>query len=77
MLDIRDLLDCAQDDCVFDIYDCNEEKNIAESLDRHELEDWLDHHNYDLCSFEPIQRKDQTGSVVYGLVWNVENVEEE
>ena len=78
MLDINDLLDYAQDDCVFDIYDCDLGVNIKEGIDRNELQEWLENHSYDLCSFEPIQRDDteRKHGVVYGIVWNVEKVEE-
>lgn len=79
MLDIGDLLDYCQDDCVFDIFDCNLGANIKESIDRNELEEWCEKHDYQLESFEPIQRKEQraVGSeTIYGIVFNVSNVEE-
>ena len=74
MLDINDLLDYCQDDCVFDIFDCNLEKNIKESIDRNELIEWHENHSYELYSFEPIQRK-QNGDTIYGIVFNVGGVE--
>ena len=77
MLDINDLLDYVQDDCVFDIYDLYKGKNIVEGIDREELESWLENHTYELCTFEPIQRKDKNCDLtIFGIVWNVDNVEE-
>ena len=79
MLDINDLLDYVQDDCVFDIYDCDKGLNIKESIDREELESWVSENDYELCSFEPIQRKDRNTMncpTIFGIVWNVEKVEE-
>ena len=79
MFDINDLLDYVQDDCVFDIFECDStafDCVIAKKLSRDELEDWLERHTCDLCSFEPIQRKDERGDTIFGIVWNVENVED-
>lgn len=74
MLDINDLLDYAQDDCLFDIFDCDLGANIKESIDRNELEEWCENHAYDLESFEPIQRKDNDNTI-YGIVFNVSHIE--
>lgn len=80
MLDIYDLLDYAQDDCVFDIFECDSRNafdcTIEKGLSRDELQEWLEKHSYSLCSFEPIQRKDEHGDTIFGIVWNVERVEE-
>ena len=77
MLDIGDLLDYCQDDCVFDIFDCDVGANIKENIDRDELEEWCEKHDYEFCSFEPIQRDDtdRGHGVVYGIVFNVSKVE--
>lgn len=71
MLDITDLLEYAQDDCDFDLYDCDLGANIAENLSREELEDWCKKHSYDLLSFEPSQREN-----TFAIVFNINNVEE-
>ena len=76
MLDINDLLDYAQSDCVFDIYDCTTGKTIAKDLEREQLEEWHESHSYELLSFEPIQRVDEQDQTIFGIVWNVDNVEE-
>jgi len=79
MLDIYDLLDYVQDDCMFDIFECDSRAfdcTIAKDLSREELEGWLEHHSCDLLSFEPIQRKDNNDNTIFGIVWNVERVEE-
>lgn len=76
MLDISDLRDYIIDGCEFDIYDIGSEKNIAQGLDEYELEEWCDNHDYELCSFEPTQRKDERGITVFGITFNVDNVEE-
>ena len=79
MLDISDLLDYAQDDCVFDIFDCDSRNafdcTIEKGLSREELENWLNTHSHELYNFEPIQRKDDKGNTIFGIVWNVGNVE--
>jgi len=79
MLDIDDLLDYAQDDCVFDVYDCDKGVNIVEGCDKEYLENWHETHAYDLCSFEPIQRQ-ETGfsgnQTIFGIVFNVSKVED-
>lgn len=76
MLEISDLRDYIIDGCEFDIYDLQEGKNIAEGLDDEELEEWCENHNYDFCTFEPTQRKDVNGNTVFGITFNVDNVEE-
>ena len=80
MLDINDLLDYCQDDCVFDIFDCDSTNafdcTIEKDLSREELEEWLDNHDYELYSFEPIQRKDNNDNTIFGIVFNVGKVEE-
>lgn len=78
MLDINDLLDYCQDDCVFDIFDCDLGANIKESIDRNELEEWCENHSYNLESFEPIQRKEQrvvSCETIFGIVFNVSEVD--
>ena len=76
MLEISDLRDYIIDGCEFDIYDLQEGKNIAEGLDDYELEEWCDAHDYELCTFEPITRRDNSGNTVFGITFNVDNVEE-
>lgn len=78
MLDIIDLLDYIQDDCVFDIFDCdsNDYDCIKKDLDREQLETWAEGHRYKVYSIEPIQRKDNFGDVVYGIVFNLGEIEE-
>lgn len=75
---IDDLLDYTQDDCVIDIFDCDLGATIKTGLSIDEAREWHEHHNYDLWSFEPIQRKeDDSENVVFGIVFNVGKVEEE
>ena len=76
MLDISDLRDYIIDGCEFDIYDINVGMNIAEGLDDSELSDWCDNHDYELCTFEPTTRMNKSGDTVFGITFNVENVEE-
>lgn len=75
---IDDLLDYVQLDCVIDIFDCDLGATIKTGLSIHEARKWHEHHNYDLWSFEPIQRReDFSGNIVFGIVFNVGKVEEE
>ena len=74
-MDIEDLLDYAQNDCIFDIYDIDSETTINEGLSREELQEWHENYDYELCSFEPIQRKEDN-EVVFGIVINLTNIEE-
>ena len=76
MLDLDYILDYLQSDCVVDIYDCTSGKTIAQDLSEQEAREWHDSHDYDFCSFEPIQRIDDHGETIFGIVFNVENVEE-
>lgn len=78
MLDISDLLDYTQDDCVIDIFDYDLGVNLKESLSISEARNWAENHSYELGSFEPIQRDDteRGHGVVFGIVFNVGNVEE-
>jgi len=71
MLDIMDLLEYAQDDCDFDIYDCDKGATTETGLSREELENWCETHDYDLWSFEPSQREK-----AFAIVFNVSKVEE-
>ncbi len=75
MLGIDELLDYIIDGVEFDIYDLDSEKNIAEGLDESELIEWHENHDYELCTFEPTQRKDANGNTVWGITFNVDNVE--
>ena len=78
MLDLDDLLDYTQDDCVIDIYDCdsNDYECCAKDLTIEEAREWHENHSYRLYSFEPIQRKDEYGGVVYGILFNLGDIEE-
>lgn len=75
MLGIDELLDYIVDGCEFDVYDLNTDKTIAQGLDDSEIREWHENHDYELCSLEPTQRKDNYGNVVFGITFNVENVE--
>ena len=75
MLGIDELLDYIVDGCEFDVYDLNNDKNIAEGLSDDEIREWHENHDYELCSLEPTQRKDKYGNTVFGITFNVENVE--
>lgn len=76
MLDISDLKDYIIDGCEFDIYDIDNDSTIAEGLDDAELQDWHESHNYELCTFEPTQRKDENGNVVFGITFNLCDIED-
>ena len=75
MLEITDLFDYIIDGCVFDIWDMDSEQTIEEGMSQEELQEWCDNHSYELCSFEPCQRKEDN-EVVFGIVFNVCNIEE-
>ena len=77
MLDIVDLLDYIQDDCVFDIFDCDSDDYdcVKKGLNREQLENWASKHTYGVYSIEPIQRKDKFGEVVFGIVFNLGEIE--
>lgn len=75
MLGIDELLDYIIDGVEFDVYDINTEKNIAEGLSDDEIREWHENHDYELCSLEPTQRKDANGNTVFGITFNVDNVE--
>lgn len=78
MLDILDLLDYIQDDCVFDIYDCDSKDYdcVAKGLEREQLEEWANNHSYRVYSLEPIQRKGEQGDTIFGIVFNLGEIEE-
>lgn len=78
MLDLDFLLDYVQDDCVIDIYDCdsNDYDCVAKGLTIEQAREWGENHSYELYSIEPIQRKDNLGETIFGLVINVGGVEE-
>jgi len=71
MLDIMDLLGYAQDDCEFDIYDCDKGATTKIGISREDLENWCETHDYDLCSFEPSQRHE-----AFAIVFNVSAIED-
>lgn len=77
MLDLDYLLDYVQDDCVIDIYDCDSDDYdcVVKDLSIEEAREWGENHSYELYSIEPIQRKDNSGNVVFGLVINVGSIE--
>ena len=79
MLDLDDLLDYTQDDCVIDLYDCDSKDYdcVAKGLSIDEAREWASNHSYELYSFEPIQRKDEKGEVVFGILFNLGRIEEE
>ena len=82
MYDINDLLDYVQIDCVIDIFDCLGKScdAIRKDLTIYEARKWHEEHNYELVSFEPIQRVDlskkETNYHVFGIQFNVTNIEE-
>ena len=67
MLDISDLLDYTQYDCVIDIFDTYKLEIIKKSLTRSQAEKWHEKYDYELIDFEPIQREN-----VFGIQFNVE-----
>ena len=78
MLDMDDLLDYVQDDCVIDIFDCygKECKAMIEGMSKDEAKAWHENHSYTLVSFEPIQRKGAGGRVEFGIVFNLSDIED-
>jgi len=78
MFDLDDLLDYTQDDCVIDLYDCDSKDYdcVAKGLSIYEAREWASNHSYELYSFEPIQRKDENGEVVFGILFNLGSIEE-
>ena len=78
MLDLDFLCDYIQDDCVVDIYDCdsNNYDCIKKDLSIDEVREWGENHSCEIYSIEPIQRKDNNGETIFGLVINVGKVEE-
>lgn len=76
MYNIDDLIDYAQTDCVFDIYDVFNGEVVAKGLTQEQGRKWHEEHEYELVSFEPIQRIDlneKTG-VAFGIQFNVNKV---
>lgn len=71
-MDISDLVDYAHDDCVFDIYDVINDKLYLKGGSKEKALKFHSKKNYELQSFEPIQRKDDNDDVIFGIVFNVE-----
>lgn len=78
MYDIEDLLDYVQTDCVIDIYDCDSNTTIHD-LSIEQAREWHEDHEYELLSFEPIQRVDlnkkDNNYHAFGIQFNVQKVE--
>lgn len=78
MYDIQDLLDYVQTDCTIDIFDCDEGTTTTD-LTFEQAREWHEDHEYELLSFEPIQRVDlskkDNNYHVFGIQFNVQKVE--
>lgn len=78
MYDIQDLLDYVQTDCTIDIFDCDEGTTTTD-LTIEQAREWHEDHEYELLSFEPIQRVDlnkkDNNYRVFGIQFNVQKVE--
>ena len=78
MLDLDTLLDYVFDDSVIDLYDCDSKNYdcIKQGLTIDEAREWAENHSHEVYSFEAIQRKDESGNVVWGILFNLGKVEE-
>ena len=80
MYDIDDLADYVQYDCVVDIYNVDTDTLVACDLSIQQAREWHEDYEYELVSFEPIQRVDlnkkDNNYRAFGIQFNVENVSE-
>lgn len=72
MLDIRDMLDYTHTDCVIDIFDSRKGEIIKKGLTHSQALKWHEKHDYELLSFEAIQRRYREGATIFGIQFNVE-----